>query len=272
MSALHTSPAKTPEPPYYAVIFTSQRTEGDHGYGYMAERMVELAAKQPGFLGVESIRGPDGFGITVSYWVSEEAIAGWKANLEHKPAQEAGKRVWYADYQLRVSKVERAYGKTCCSSNEVSKMEIKIDDLSGPEIAELLTEHLRCLADISPPESRHALGLDEQRKPEITFWSVWQGQVLVGCGALKELTPVHGEVKSMRSAKGHLRQGVASMLLQHIISEAKQRGYRRLSLETGSMEYFEPARRLYQKFGFKPCPPFTGYVEDPNSVFMSIEL
>lgn len=103
--------ARTPEPPYYAVIFTSQRTEGDRGYGQMAERMVELAAQQPGFLGIESVRGADGFGITVSYWSSKEAIAAWKAHVEHKPAQDAGKRVWYADYQLRIAKVERAYAK-----------------------------------------------------------------------------------------------------------------------------------------------------------------
>ena len=112
MSAPTGSFAKTPEPPYYAVIFTSQRSEADRGYDQMAERMVQLAAKQPGFLGVETVRDANGFGITVSYWASEEAIAAWKAHLDHKPAQEAGKRVWYADYQLRVAKVERAYDKT----------------------------------------------------------------------------------------------------------------------------------------------------------------
>jgi len=103
--------AQTPEPPYYAVIFTSQRTEGDQGYGDMADRMVELVHAQPGFLGVESARGAGGFGITVSYWESKQAIANWKANMEHRMAQETGKKVWYADYQLRVAKVERAYGK-----------------------------------------------------------------------------------------------------------------------------------------------------------------
>lgn len=106
-----TSVARTPEPPYYAVIFSSQRTEGDRGYVHMAERMMELAARQPGFLGAETVRGADGFGITVSYWSSEEAIIAWKAHAEHKPVQETGKRVWYADYQLRIAKVERAYGK-----------------------------------------------------------------------------------------------------------------------------------------------------------------
>lgn len=109
MSVKPTSLARTPEPPYYAVIFSSRRTKGDRGYGQMAERMVELASQQPGFLGVESVRDAGGFGITVSYWSSEEAIAAWKAHAGHTAAQEAGKRVWYADYQLRVAKVERAY-------------------------------------------------------------------------------------------------------------------------------------------------------------------
>lgn len=110
--------AQTPQPPYYAVIFTSQRTEGDQGYGSMAECMVELAHEQSGFLGVESARGADGLGITVSYWESTQAIANWKANAEHRIAQETGKRVWYADYQLRVAKVERAYGKHHVQSHE----------------------------------------------------------------------------------------------------------------------------------------------------------
>lgn len=103
--------ASTPEPPYYAVVFASQRTEGDEGYRRMAERMVELAAFQPGFLGIEGARGADGFGITVSYWISEEAIANWKAHAEHRVAQELGRRSWYAHYVLRVAKVERAYSK-----------------------------------------------------------------------------------------------------------------------------------------------------------------
>jgi heme-degrading monooxygenase HmoA len=101
----------TPQPPYYAVIFTSQRTEVEKGYGQMADRMVELAAQQPGFLGVESTRGADGLGITVSYWKDEASIKAWKANAQHQVAQETGKKIWYADYMLRVAKVERAYSK-----------------------------------------------------------------------------------------------------------------------------------------------------------------
>ncbi len=151
-------------------------------------------------------------------------------------------------------------------------MVIKVDDLSGSEIAALLTDHVQSLAAVSPPESCHVLNLDGLRQPEISFWSVWQGNELVGCGALKELDSTHAEIKSMRTASAHLRKGVAAMLLQHLIEEATTRGYRRLSLETGSMAYFEPARRLYHKFGFAPCAPFANYVEDPNSVFMTREL
>jgi heme-degrading monooxygenase HmoA len=102
--------AETPKPPYYAVIFTSQRTDGDRGYGEMAGRMEELAAGQPGYLGIESAKGQDGFGITVSYWSDEAAIVRWKANLEHREAQDAGRKTWYAGYTIRIAKVERAYG------------------------------------------------------------------------------------------------------------------------------------------------------------------
>lgn len=102
--------APTPEPPYYAVIFTSQRSPGDQGYGKMAQRMDELAAEQPGYLGIESARDSGGFGITVSYWATEEAIVRWKANLEHQGAQEAGRRSWYGNFTVRISRVERAYG------------------------------------------------------------------------------------------------------------------------------------------------------------------
>lgn len=102
--------ARTPEPPYYAVIFTSKRTAGDHGYGAMAERMVDLGSKYDGFLGIESARGTDGLGITVSYWRDEAAIAAWKRDTEHQKAQRAGQQAWYADYEVRVAKVERAYG------------------------------------------------------------------------------------------------------------------------------------------------------------------
>lgn len=151
-------------------------------------------------------------------------------------------------------------------------MHIRIDDLSSLAVCRLVQEHLQTMASLSPPESVHALGLEALRKPDITFWSVWQNSELVGCGALKELDARHGEIKSMRTASLHLRTGVAARLMDHILDEARRRSYRRLSLETGSMDAFAPARQLYARFGFQLCGPFADYVEDPHSVFMTRQL
>jgi putative acetyltransferase len=151
-------------------------------------------------------------------------------------------------------------------------MEIRVDDLRSPEIIELLHLHLQSAALHSPPESVHAFDPEGLRKKDITFWSVWQDSELMGCGALKELDPRQGEIKSMRTVASHLRKGVASRLMRHILEEARRRSYKRLSLETGSMEAFAPARSLYARFGFRPCGPFANYVEDPYSVFMTREL
>lgn len=151
-------------------------------------------------------------------------------------------------------------------------MKIEIDNLTRPEIHKLLQDHLQSVALHSPPESVHALDLEALRQPEITFWTVWEDGELLGCGALKELDPRHAEIKSMKTSSRHLRKGVATNLLKHILEEAKRRGYSRLSLETGSMEAFAPARQFYAKFGFKYCGPFADYVVDPNSIFMTREL
>jgi putative acetyltransferase len=151
-------------------------------------------------------------------------------------------------------------------------MKIIKDDLTGNDIAELIREHLHGMMLNSPPESIHALNLEKLRKPEITFYSAWEGNDLLGCGALKELNAFHGEVKSMRTSSLHLRKGVARQILQYLIHEAKHRGYQYLSLETGSMAAFEPARNLYASFGFQYCGPFSEYSDDPNSVFMTMEL
>jgi len=148
-------------------------------------------------------------------------------------------------------------------------MLIRLDDLAGPEIRALLEEHLRGMHALSPPESVHALDLDALRQPEISFWTAWSQGELMGCGALKALDASHGEVKSMRTASAHMRRGVGRALLEHIVAQAHARGYARLSLETGSMAAFAPARRLYEGFGFSYCEPFADYVEDPNSVFMT---
>ncbi len=146
---------------------------------------------------------------------------------------------------------------------------IRRDDLRGPEVAALLREHLEFVTSISPPQSTHALDLDALRAPDVTFWSVWQGRELVGCGALKEIDARHGEIKSMRTAVSHRRKGVATAMLEHLLGEGRRRGYERLSLETGSMAAFAPARALYTRFGFESCGPFGDYVDDPNSVFMT---
>lgn len=151
-------------------------------------------------------------------------------------------------------------------------MHIEADDLSRPAIAELLRAHLANMFVHSPPESVHALPLERLRSPEISFWSVWKNGELLGCGALKEIDPRHGEIKSMRTVAAHLRKGVARAMVGHIIAEAKRRHYWRLSLETGSMAAFEPARRLYAACGFSYSGPFADYAEDRNSVFMTREL
>jgi putative acetyltransferase len=151
-------------------------------------------------------------------------------------------------------------------------MEIRLDDLRGPEIHALLRQHLQAMTLHSPPESIHALDLDALRRPEISFWTAWDGTELLGCGALKALDAQHGEIKSMRTATPHLRKGVARALLLHILAEARQRGTTRLSLETGSAAAFEPAHRLYASVGFVSCGPFGQYVDDPFSVFMTLAL
>ena len=151
-------------------------------------------------------------------------------------------------------------------------MRIELDDLSRPEIHALLQEHLDNMYELSPPESVHALDLSKLRSPDITFWTVWDGSLLLGCGALKQLTPTHGEVKSMRTPKLLRRRGAGRAVLAHILAEARSRGYRRLSLETGSQDAFKPAQALYASFGFNFCGPFGDYKDDPHSVFMALEL
>jgi putative acetyltransferase len=152
------------------------------------------------------------------------------------------------------------------------QMAVRKDDLRGQEIAQLLQAHLDYAAQHSPRESRHALDIDSLRAPDITFWTAWEGPVLLGCGALKEIDLRHGEIKSMHTAEPYRGQGVGTRLLAHMIDESLRRGYHRLSLETGSMEAFAAARGLYCRLGFAYCEPFAGYRSDPNSVFMTLDL
>ncbi|TDD03839.1 N-acetyltransferase [Nonomuraea deserti] len=151
-------------------------------------------------------------------------------------------------------------------------MKIVVDDLSSPEIARFLDEHVQQMRSITPLESKHALDLDGLRGPGVTFWSVMDEDTVVGCGAIMRLDAGHAEVKSMRTSQARRQGGIASLLLDHIIAEARRMGYTRLSLETGSAEFFLPARRLYEKFGFAYCEPFADYKPDPHSAFMTRTL
>jgi len=159
-----------------------------------------------------------------------------------------------------------------CINPAISPMNLEIDDLSRPAIHALLNEHLQSMYELSPPESVHALNLEKLRESDVTFWSAWEGPLLLGCGAIKELDEKHGEVKSMRTPSAHRRKGAGRAILSRIIDVARSRSYESLSLETGSMEAFKPAQRLYESFGFTYCGPFGEYIEDPNSVFMTLRL
>lgn len=146
------------------------------------------------------------------------------------------------------------------------------DDPARPDVRRLLDEHLADMFVTSPAESVHVLDLDALSAPEIRFWTARECRTLVGCGALKELATDHAELKSMRTKQEARGRGVAAGLLSHILDDARHRGIGRVSLETGTQDYFAPARRLYLRSGFIECPPFAGYTLDPNSVFLTILL
>jgi putative acetyltransferase len=151
-------------------------------------------------------------------------------------------------------------------------MSITEGGLDDPDVLALLREHLQGMANHSPPESIHALDVEGLKAPGITFWTMRDGSEVLGCIALKRLDERHGEIKSMRTASAHLRKGVGAALLEHLVAEARRRGYERLSLETGSGPGFEAAHTLYRKFGFVECGPFADYREDPFSRFMTAVL
>ncbi|QTD56587.1 GNAT family N-acetyltransferase [Parasphingorhabdus cellanae] len=151
-------------------------------------------------------------------------------------------------------------------------MDIRLDDLSGLPVQALLAAHLSSMQKHSPPGSVYALDLSGLKAPNVSLWAAWDGDDLMGIGALKQLTETAGEIKSMRTASAHLRQGVGLSILNHIIAEAKQRGYVRLSLETGSGDEFEPALRLYRKRGFENGAAFGDYVASEFNQFLHLEL
>ncbi|MEE4144956.1 MAG: GNAT family N-acetyltransferase [Halieaceae bacterium] len=154
----------------------------------------------------------------------------------------------------------------------MAQLVVRIDDLRDGMVEQLLHEHRREMHLYSPPESIHALESGQLKDSLVTFWGVWMGQELAGCGALKALSPDHGEVKSMRTARAHLRKGVGAEILRHILQEALVRSYTRVSLETGTNDTFLLARALYERFGFRECGPFGDYDHDPYSTFYAMEL
>lgn len=152
-------------------------------------------------------------------------------------------------------------------------MTLRVDDLTDPAVVALVRYHRRSALALTPSAgSAHALDVEGLRSDDITLWTAWDGDDLLGCAALKELDAGHGEVKSMRTAPGFLRRGVAAALLERLLDEAADRGYARVSLETGAGEGFAAARALYRRFGFVDCPPFADYPDDPNSTWMTRAL
>lgn len=150
--------------------------------------------------------------------------------------------------------------------------EITVNDLTSVEIQDFLAQHIQDMQATSPPESKHALDIEALRQPDIQFWSAYEDQQLLGCVALKTHISGIGEIKSMRTAIDARGRGVGIKLLEFLLESAKQNGIRQIYLETGSMEFFEPARKLYLKYGFEKCGPFADYKSDPNSVFMTKKL
>ncbi len=147
-------------------------------------------------------------------------------------------------------------------------MDFKLGMLSDERVVAFLNEHIEDMLSVSPPESKHALDATGLQAETVRFWTLWEGDELLVCGALQSLGPNQAELKSMRTAKSHRGRGLARKMLHFLIKEAKEAGHQALYLETGSMPFFEAARNLYQCEGFEPCPPFGAYQEDPNSVFM----
>lgn len=154
----------------------------------------------------------------------------------------------------------------------MSTPEITTGDLNDPRVLRLLEQHLADMHATSPPESVHALDVAGLQHPSVTFWTLEDGEDVLGCVALRELDERHGELKTMRTDAAARGRGLGRLLLAHVVAEARTRGYARLSLETGVEDFFAPARALYLAAGFIPTPPFGDYRPDPNSVFLTLEL
>jgi putative acetyltransferase len=157
-------------------------------------------------------------------------------------------------------------------AERVSAPVIALGDLTDPRVLRLLDDHLADMYATSPPESVHALDVSGLQHPDVTFWVLAEDEQLLGCVALKHLGADHGELKTMRTDAAARGRGFGRLLLEHVLGEARERGYARVSLETGTEEFFRPARALYRSHGFVETGPFADYVLDPNSVFFTLEL
>jgi len=151
-------------------------------------------------------------------------------------------------------------------------MKIKLDDLQSLQVRALLSVHLNNAAQLSPADNVFALDLNALCKADITFWTAWQGDIVIGFGAIKELSKNHGELKSMHTLAEFRGKGIASQILSHLIDESKTRNYQRISLETGTVAEYKAAHKLYQKFGFTKCSAFASYEESENSLFMTLQI
>lgn len=150
--------------------------------------------------------------------------------------------------------------------------ELRAGGLDDPQVAALIARHLAEARGATPADHAHALGAEALRAPDVSLWTMWDGAGLLGIGALRQIDPAHGEIKSMRTAPGHLRRGVARAMLAHLVALARARGYARISLETGTAPMFDAANRLYEASGFVDGPPFGGYPPSPHNRFMTMAL
>lgn len=157
-------------------------------------------------------------------------------------------------------------------SERSEALRVELDDLTRQEVQRLIDEHLADMHATSPAESVHALDQTGLRAADVSFWTVWESTRLLGCGALKQLSRSEGEIKAMRTRREARGRGVGTLMLAFLLDESRRRGYHTVSLETGTQDFFAPARRLYARRGFVVCPPFGDYAPDPNSVFMKLPL
>jgi putative acetyltransferase len=182
------------------------------------------------------------------------------------------RRIDDLDLEVEVTEVAHPQSHDVAPGCENAGVQILLDDPLGGDVITLLEEHLADMYATSPPESVHALDPTSLTGVDIAFWTLREDGAVLGCAALKRLGPDHGEIKSMRTATAARRRGVAARLLDHVLAEARARAYGRLSLETGTQDFFAPARSLYASRGFVECGPFGTYTLDPNSVFMTLDL